>query len=164
MVLKNHFNCKIKLSKQWYNGTTGIAPVDDAIEKAFRFGYLHHIERLMIIANYMTLSSIDPKEMFRWFTEFSLDSYDWVMEYNIYVMGSYSDGGNFTTKPYISSSNYILKMSDYPGGKASEDWSKIWDLKFWQFMKKYSAKMKKINRLGMLVKHADKNIKKLKNS
>lgn len=158
---KNYFNARKKLSKSWYTGNVGVVPVDDVIEKAFRFGYLHHIERLMVIANYMTLNSIYPGDMFKWFTEFSLDSYDWVMEYNIYAMGSYADGGNFTTKPYVSSSNYIIKMSDYPGGKESEDWRNEWDLKFWKFMKTHSKKMKKVNRLGMLVKHADKNIKKL---
>ena len=158
---KNYFNARKKLGKSWYTGNVGVVPVDDVIEKGFRFGYLHHIERLMVIANYMTLNSIYPGDMFKWFTEFSLDSYDWVMEYNIYAMGSYADGGNFTTKPYVSSSNYIIKISDYPGGKESEDWCNEWDIKFWKFMKKHSAKMKKVNRLGMLVKHADKNIKKL---
>ena len=158
---KNYFNARKKLGKSWYTGNVGVIPVDDVIEKGFRFGYLHHIERLMVIANYMTLNSIYPGDMFKWFTEFSLDSYDWVMEYNIYAMGSYADGGNFTTKPYVSSSNYIIKMSDYPGGKESEDWCNKWDIKFWKFMKKHSAKMKRVNRLGMLVKHADKNIKKL---
>lgn len=158
---KNYFNAHSQLTKSWYDGTTQIVPVDNAIEKAFRFGYLHHIERLMIIANWMVLQSIDPKDMFKWFTEFSLDSYDWVMEYNVFAMGSYSDGGNFTTKPYISSSNYIFKMSDYPSGQVSDVWSKVWDLAFWKFMKKHSKKIKKINRLSMLVKLADSNIKKL---
>lgn len=157
---KNHFNAKSKLSKSWYSGTTDIAPVDDAIEKGFKFGYLHHIERLMVIANYMTLISIDPKEMFKWFTEFALDSYDWVMEYNVYVMGSYSDGGHFTSKPYISSSNYIIKMSDY-SKNMDRDWIDTWNLKFWQFIKKHSSKIKKINRLNMLIKYADNNIKKI---
>jgi deoxyribodipyrimidine photolyase-related protein len=167
---KNYFRSNNKLDRSWYTGSTDIKPVDDAIEKAFRFGYLHHIERLMIISNFMVLSSINPVEMFKWFTEFSLDSYDWVMEYNIYVMGSYSDGGNFTTKPYISSSNYIMKMSDYqiPGNQEVDTidskltWVDTWDLMFWQFMKKHKKKIKKINRLSMLLKYADKNIKKIK--
>jgi deoxyribodipyrimidine photolyase-related protein len=158
---KNFFSANKKLNKSWYGATTNILPVDDCIEKAFKFGYLHHIERLMVISNFMTISSIHPKEMFRWFTEFSLDSYDWVMEYNIYVMASYSDGGNFTTKPYISSSNYIFKMSDYQNNSLNKEWANKWDLLFWKFMKRHKTKIKKINRLSMLLKYADSNIKKL---
>lgn len=157
---KNHFNCKNKLNKSWYNATTNIKPIDNAIFKAFSFGYLHHIERLMVISNYMLLCEIHPKEVFKWFTEFSLDSYDWVMEFNIYSMATYSDGGLMTTKPYISSSNYILKMSNYNKNK-NEQWIHKWDKKFWTFMKKHKNKIKKIYRLNMLLKYADKNIQKL---
>ena len=111
----NFFNATKKLDKSWYSGTTGIIPVDNCIKKAFKYGYLHHIERLMVISNYMVLFGISPKEMCKWFTEFSLDAYDWVMEFNIYCMASYC--GKYTSKPYISSSNYILKMSTYKKDK-----------------------------------------------
>jgi deoxyribodipyrimidine photolyase-related protein len=157
-INKNFFNSKKKLGKAWYAGTTGIVPIDISIHKAFKYGYLHHIERLMLVANYMTLSEINPRDVFKWFTEFSLDSYDWVMEYNVYCMGTYSDGGVFTSKPYISSSNYILKMSNYD---KSEEWTDKWDLRFWKFMKKHKAKIKKMYMLSSILKHADKNIKKL---
>lgn len=153
---KNYFNSRKSLKIDWYNGTTKLAPVNLCIEKAFRFGYLHHIERLMIMANSMVLANIHPKEMYRWFTEFSLDSYDWVMEYNIYSMGTYSDGGVFTSKPYISSSNYIIKMSNYT---KNNNWYVIWDKMFWMFMKKHREKIKKIQRLSMLLKHVDKKLK-----
>lgn len=150
----NFFSAKSKLDSKFYTATTNIYPVDDCISKAFRYGYLHHIERLMIVSNYMTLKSIHPKQMFKWFTEFSLDSYDWVMEFNIYVMASYADGGHFTSKPYISSSNYILKMSNY----AKNDWSEKWDKLFWGFLLKHKSKIKKINRLSMLLKHAKSRV------
>jgi deoxyribodipyrimidine photolyase-related protein len=153
---KNHFNNNKKLTKMWYNSTTNIEPVDMCIEKAFKYGYLHHIERLMIMANIMNISNIHPKEMYKWFMEFALDSYDWVMEYNIYSMGTYSDGGNFTTKPYISSSNYVLKMSNFK--KTESNWTEKWNILFWKFMKKNKAKIKKIPRLSMLLKHISKHI------
>jgi len=155
---KNFFNAKNKLNKSWYTAKTDIEPIDDCIEKAFKYGYLHHIERLMVVGNYMTLTQIDPLQMYKWFMEFALDSYDWVMEYNIYCMASYSDGGKFTTKPYISTSNYLIKMSNYE----NDEWSKEWDHLFWVFMKKHQTKMKKIGRLANLVKYADGHIAEYK--
>jgi len=147
---KNYFKATKSLSVKWYNATTGFQPVDDCIKKAFKYGYLHHIERLMIVANHMTLCGINPKKMYVWFMEFALDSYDWVMEYNIYCMASYSDGGATTTKPYISSSNYILRMSNYP---KKSDWIEGWDELFWAFIKKHKEKIKKIYRLSALTKY-----------
>lgn len=149
IVGKNFFDAKNKLDDSWYTGTTGILPVDDCIKKAFSTGYLHHIERLMIIANIMTLKEIEPLQVYKWFTEFSLDSYDWVMCYNIYCMATYSTG-TYVTKPYISSSNYVLKMSNY---KKDNDWNVVWDNLFWGFLKKHKKKIKKISRLAMLLKY-----------
>ncbi|VBB18059.1 cryptochrome/photolyase family protein [Yasminevirus sp. GU-2018] len=169
---KNYFSAKKQIGDEWYDGTTNYLPLDQCIRKAFKFGYLHHIERLMIVANYMTLAGVAPKEMYRWFTEFSLDSYDWVMEYNVYCMGSYADGGQFTSKPYISTSKYILSMSNYnKDGTAKNDndtessteqtdvedtWTTRWDKLFWGFLDKHKTKIKKIGRLSMLLKYASK--------
>lgn len=104
----NFFNHQGKLTKDWYEGTTGILPVDDAIKKANKYGYCHHIERLMILSNIMLLSEIHPQEVHRWFMEMFIDSADWVMGPNVYGMGQFSDGGLFATKPYISGSNYKI--------------------------------------------------------
>lgn len=162
-INKNYFRVNNKLSAKWYEGKTKNVVVDNCIKKAFRYGYLHHIERLMIMANYMVLSNIHPREMYKWFMEFALDSYDWVMEYNVYSMATYSDGGNFTTKPYISSSAYILKMSNYKKSDDNDDWINDWNYRFWSFMNKHKTKIKKIPRLSMLLKHVKKGLSKAKN-
>ena len=109
----NYFGNRKKLDKSWYNGTLGIPPVDDAIVRGIETGYLHHILRLMVVGNYMNLSGISPDEGFRWFMEFSCDSYEWVMHQNVLEMVFFVSGGKTMRKPYISSSNYILKMSNY---------------------------------------------------
>ena len=80
------FNFTNQLKKEWYDGTTGVLPIDKTIRKAFDTAYLHHIERLMILGNYMVLNKIDSKEAFKWFMEFSIDSYEWVMLQNVYDM------------------------------------------------------------------------------
>ena len=55
-VTSNYFGNNRKLNKKWYDGSTGIKPIDDTIKKAFTNGYLHHIERLMVMLNFMVLS------------------------------------------------------------------------------------------------------------
>lgn len=135
---KSYFPYTInKLSKEWYNGTTGIKPIDVCINNAFNNGYLHHIERLMVVGNFMVLSNINPKAGHQWFMEFSCDSYEWVMAQNVYDMVFFVSGGKTMRRPYISSSNYVLKMSNYK----KEDWCDIWDEKYNTFLKKNKQKL-----------------------
>lgn len=134
---KNYFGNRNKLTKEWYTGDTKIEPIDDAIKDGFNTGYLHHIIRLMVVGNYMNLSGISPKEGFKWFMEFSIDSYEWVMYQNVYEMVFCISGGETMKKPYISSSNYILKMSKYKKG----EWSDKWDKKFRDFIIKNKKKL-----------------------
>jgi len=134
---KNYFGNRKKLDEKWYNGSLEIEPIDDCIIKAFDTGYLHHIERLMVMGNFMNLSGISPKEGFRWFMEFSCDSYEWVMHQNVYEMVFFISGGDTMRRPYISSSNYILKMSDYKKG----EWSVEWDKLYHTFLEKNREKL-----------------------
>jgi deoxyribodipyrimidine photolyase-related protein len=148
----NHLNHTNKLPDSWYKGTTGIEPVDQTIKKVLLFAYCHHIERLMIIGNFMLLLKIDPNQVYQWFMDLFIDSYDWVMVPNVYAMSQFSDGGTITTKPYFSSSNYILKMSDYGSG----DWCKIWDDLFYNFLNDHRSVIAKNPRLSILLKNLDK--------
>ena len=130
---QNYFKHYTKLSKKWYNGSLGVYPVDKTIIKAFDKAYLHHIERLMIMGNFMLLSEIRKEDGFKWFMEFAIDSYEWVMYQNVYDMVFYSTGGKTSYKPYISSSKYILKMSDYTN---INNWTIKWDNIYRSFRKK----------------------------
>lgn len=162
----NYFNNTNKLNDNWYKGTINILPVDNCITYAFNYGYLHHILRLMIMCNFMNLCMIHPHEVFKWFMEFSLDSYEWVMYCNVYSMGLWSDGGIAMRKPYIASDNYINKMSNYNN---KEKWNNIWYSLFYNFIYQKSDKLKKTYYVN-LVKYWDKkdnseqnNIKKTAN-
>ena len=77
----NFWNHKRKLKKCWYDGSTGILPVDDAIKKALRLGYNHHIERLMVLSNFMLLCEISPKEVYRWGDFCHQTIYKWIQLY-----------------------------------------------------------------------------------
>ena len=141
-----------KLTTDWYEGTTGIAPLDDAIKDCIKYGYTHHIPRLMIICNIMNLSKIDPNEIYKWFMEMFVDSSDWVMVPNVYGMGTFADGGIFATKPYSCGSNYILKMSNYK----KDEWCDIVDGLYWMFMSDNITFFKSNPRLAILVKSLER--------
>lgn len=132
LTTKSYFKLKKRMGKEWYSGTTNILPVDMCIKKAFDTGYLHHIERLMIMGNAMLLNGIQPNDGHRWFMEFAIDSYEWVMLQNVYDMVFFCGGGLTSYKPYITSSNYILKMSNYSNDK--NDWVNNWNSKYESFL------------------------------
>tara|TARA_B100000482_G_scaffold33046_1_gene21016 strand:- start:1184 stop:2653 length:1470 start_codon:yes stop_codon:yes gene_type:complete len=149
---KNFWNFSRKIPSSFYSATTGIDPIDDTINKINKSGYANHIERLMIIGNFMLLCEFDPNEVYRWFMELFIDSYDWVMVPNVYGMSQFGDGGLMSTKPYISGSSYILKMSNYKRG----DWCMIWDSLFWNFIDKQREFFLTNPRMRMLVSSFDR--------
>tara|TARA_E500000178_G_scaffold356542_1_gene435316 strand:- start:49371 stop:50864 length:1494 start_codon:yes stop_codon:yes gene_type:complete len=142
------------LKDSWYTGNTGIAPLDDAIKFSIKYGYTHHINRLMVIGNTMNLSGINPKEIYKWFMEMYVDSSDWVMTPNVFGMATFADGGLMATKPYVCGSNYILKMSDYKKG----DWCDVIDGLYWKFIENNQDFFKGNPRLSIMIR-ALKNLK-----
>lgn len=148
----NYWKFNRKIPRNFWTGETGIPPIDITIKKVLETGYCHHIERLMVLGNFMLLCEFDPDEVYRWFMEMFIDAYDWVMVPNVYGMTQFADGGLMTTKPYISGSNYLMKMSDYEKG----DWQAVWDGLFWRFMHVHREFFLQNPRLGMLVNMFDK--------
>ena len=148
----NFFNHKRKMKKTWYNGNTGLDPLDHAIINAKDYGWSHHIERLMILANIMNLCEINPKQVYRWFMEMFVDSSDWVMAPNVYGMGLFSDGGIFATKPYICGSSYFQKMMHFKKGP----WCDVMDGLYWKFIDRHKKFFLKNPRLAMMVRISEK--------
>jgi len=148
----NFWSFDKKIPASFYDGTTGIHPIDQTIKKVLQTGYCHHIERLMVLGNFMLLCEFDPDEVYRWFMELFIDAYDWVMVTNVYGMSQFADGGLMASKPYISSSNYLMKMSNYKKG----EWQNAWDGLFWRFMHKQRDFFLSNPRLSMLVRMFDK--------
>lgn len=141
-----------ELTDSWYDGSTGITPLDDTISTVRKLGWAHHIPRLMVLGNLMTLCEIRPQSAHRWFMEMFVDSSEWVMGPNVYGMALFSDGGLFATKPYICGSNYLRKMSDYPKG----DWCDIVDGLYWRFIDKHRDFFAGNPRLALMPKALDR--------
>lgn len=148
----NSFQHERKMTIDWYRGTTGIPPVDDIIKKILTRSYTHEVERVMVLGNIMFLCEFHPDEVYRWFMEMFIDSYDWAVVPRVYGV---SQGAAFTqlgTTPAISSSNFILNMSHYEKGV----WSDVWDGLYWRGIEKHRDKFASHPDFKMAVSQLDK--------
>jgi deoxyribodipyrimidine photolyase-related protein len=143
----NYYENHNKLTQAWYEGKLGIAPIDDTIKMGYKYGYLHHILRLMYMSNFMNLCRIHPDEMYKWFMSFPMDSYDWVMVQNVYSMGAGSKLN--MTKPYITTGNYIVKMSNYPEDRK---WMEVWNALYYCFLEDNMDKLMAFPRVGGIMR------------
>ncbi len=128
-------------------------PLADAFVRLERYGYSHHIERLMLFGNYMLLADYDPRQVYDWFMTMYVDAYEWVMVPNVIGMSQYADGGldhgGFASKPYISGSNYLQKMGRWwPSGVAAKD--SAWTTMYWAFLERHQALLETNHRLRPL--------------
>lgn len=152
MRTTNHWRHHRAMPECFYDGSTGIDPIDDTIRRILKTGYCHHIERLMVLGGFMFLCEIDPDDVYLWFMEMFIDSYDWVMVTNVYGMSQDAAGGVITTKPYFSGSSYIRKMSHYPRGP----WCEVWDGLYWRWIWNHADELSKNSRWAMMCSMAKK--------
>ncbi len=152
MRTSNFWDHRRPLPKGFWSGTTGILPVDETLRKVKRFAYGHHIERLMVLGNFLLLCETDPTEIYRWFMSFFIDAYDWVMVPNVYAMSQFTGGGLITTKPYFCASGYILRMSHWEKGP----WCDLLDGLFWRFVRLHRGYLRKNARLGPMTANLDR--------
>ncbi|MFO0943717.1 MAG: cryptochrome/photolyase family protein [Pirellulales bacterium] len=148
----NFWNHTRPIPAAFYDGSTGIEPVDTVIHRTLDHAYCHHIERLMILGNFMLLCELKPNDIYQWFMELFIDAYDWVMVPNVYGMSQFADGGMITTKPYISGSSYVLKMSNFKKGS----WCEVWDGLYWRFIHNHRDFFSRNPRMSVMVAQCNK--------
>ncbi len=114
---RNHFGASRPLP-DWLEqlGGSGMSCLDTVLGELAANGYAHHIQRLMVLANYGLIAGLDPQAFTAWFHRMFIDGYDWVMQTNVLGMGLFADGGLLASKPYAASGNYINRMSTYCKG------------------------------------------------
>lgn len=159
MRTRNRLEHGRPLGPGWWTGETGLAPVDHVVGRVLEHGYAHHIERLMVLGNAMSLMRIDPDAAYEWFMEMFVDAYDWVMVPNVYAMSQFAAGEAITTKPYVSGSNYLRKMSDYATRATTErwggEWQEAWDGLYWTFVRDHREVFERNARSGFAVRTYD---------
>jgi deoxyribodipyrimidine photolyase-related protein len=109
----NGLQAKRPLPRFFHTGETQLNCLSTVLKEVHQKGFNHHIQRLMILGNFLLIAEIDPQEALRWFNEMYIDAHDWVMAANLLGMALHADGGFMATKPYAASGAYVSKMSNY---------------------------------------------------
>jgi deoxyribodipyrimidine photolyase-related protein len=141
------------LPKAFWGQPSGLKCLDQVVSEVWRDGWSHHITRLMILSNLATLLDLSPRQLTDWFWVAYIDAYEWVVEPNVLGMGSYATGPLMTTKPYVSGSAYIDRMSDYcqhcqfhPKNSCPiTSW-------YWAFLGRHHERLKNNQRMSIVLK------------
>ncbi len=112
----NFFEHKRKLPAWYWTGETHMNCMRDTVGQTLKYGYAHHIQRLMVTGIFGLLAEVTPHEIEDWYLAVYIDAVDWVELPNVAGMAIYANGGRFTSKPYIASGQYIKRMSNYCTG------------------------------------------------
>ena len=159
----NHFQASRPLPA-WLEqlGCSGMACMDTVLAELKATGYAHHIQRLMVLANYGLLAGLDPQALTTWFHRQFIDGHDWVMQTNVIGMGLFADGGRLASKPYAASGNYINRMSTYCKGcrfnvkqRSGTDACPFNSL-YWDFLARHAEQLRANPRMALVIKQLDR--------
>ncbi len=159
---RNVLNHQRKLPWFYWGGETDMNCIAHAVAETRDEAYAHHIQRLMVTGNFALLAGIDPAEVHEWYLAVYADAYEWVEAPNVIGMSQFADGGIVGSKPYISSGNYIAKMSDYCGGCAYDVKQKTgegacpFNLLYWAFMERHRERFEKNPRMAQMYRTWDR--------
>jgi len=154
---ENQLNHRRKLPDFYWTGRTKMNCMKQAIDQSLDYSYAHHIQRLMITGNFALMANINPSEVDDWYLGIYIDAIQWVELPNTRGMSQFADGGLVATKPYVSSANYIHKMSNYCGNcyysRTSKTGEKAcpFNSLYWNFIDLHLEKWEKNQRMSMMV-------------
>ncbi len=155
----NALNHQRALPAFYWDGQTDMACVRDAMQNVLQHGYTHHIQRLMVLGNLALLLGVHPLTFHQWHMAMYLDAIDWVSLPNTLGMSQYGDGGVVGTKPYVSTGQYIHKMSNYCGRCVYDYRDKTGDRAcpfstlYWHFLDRHSAAFERNPRMALTMKN-----------
>ncbi|WP_099827390.1 cryptochrome/photolyase family protein [Oceaniglobus indicus] len=153
---RNALNHQRKLPAMFWGGETRMHCVARTVAQTRAEAYAHHIQRLMITGNFALLAGIDPHEVHEWYLAVYADAYEWVEAPNVIGMSQFADGGIVGSKPYVSSGNYIAKMSDYCKSCAYKVKDKTgenacpFNLLYWAFLDRHRDRFVKNPRMSQM--------------
>jgi deoxyribodipyrimidine photolyase-related protein len=146
----------------YWGGETRMNCVAQAVDQTKEEAYAHHIQRLMVTGNFALLAGVDPRQVHEWYLAVYADAFEWVEAPNVIGMSQFADGGIIASKPYISSGNYIAKMSDYCTTCAYSVKQKTgkgacpFNLLYWDFLIRHRDRFGRNPRMGPVYRTWDK--------
>ncbi|WP_435262540.1 cryptochrome/photolyase family protein [Tenacibaculum sp. nBUS_03] len=152
----NFFGHQNALPDFFWTGKTKMNCVKNCLKNSLDNSYAHHIQRLMVLGNLALLLEVDPEEVDKWYLGVYIDAVEWVQLPNTRGMSQYADGGLIATKPYVSSANYIDKMSNYCSDCSYDKKDKIstkacpFNSLYWNFLATKQEELKKNRRMFMM--------------
>lgn len=161
-VESNHFDHHRDLPAWFWDGNTHMNCLRHAITQSLEHAHAHHIQRLMVIGNFALLAGLDPQQVHRWYLGIYIDAFEWVEIPNTLGMSQFADGGLLATKPYVSSANYIHKMSDYCGScryrrdERTSERACPFNALYWDFLARNRQKFDSNPRLSMILRQLDR--------
>ncbi|WP_101066058.1 cryptochrome/photolyase family protein [Roseovarius salinarum] len=150
------------LPAMYWGAPTGMACMAQAVAQTRDDGYAHHIQRLMVTGNFALLAGVDPAQVHEWYLSVYADAVEWVEAPNTLGMSQVADGGVVASKPYVSSGNYIDRMSDYCGGCAYAVKEKTgaracpFNLLYWHFLHRHRQRFETNPRMAQMYRTWDR--------
>ncbi|MFB9149722.1 cryptochrome/photolyase family protein [Roseovarius ramblicola] len=161
-VRRNALGHDRALPAMYWGGATHMNCVAQAVEQTREEAYAHHIQRLMVTGNFALLAGIDPGAVHDWYLAVYADAFEWVEAPNVIGMSQVADGGIVASKPYVSSGNYIAKMSDYCGSCAYSVKDRTgenacpFNLLYWDFLIRHRDRFGRNPRMGPVYRTWDR--------
>ena len=158
----NGLNHQRNLPAFYWSGKTRMNCLKHAISQSLEHAYAHHIQRLMVTGNFALLAGIHPDKVDEWYLGIYIDAIEWVEITNARGMSQFADGGTFATKPYVSSANYINKMSNYCPPCHYNHKEKVKDTPcpfnslYWHFLDRHRSTFAENQRMRMMYSLLDK--------
>lgn len=155
---KNALDHTAPLPDWYWTGKTEMNCLRHAVGQSLEYGYAHHIQRLMVTGNFALLLGVHPDDVDAWYLGVYIDAIEWVEITNTRGMSQFADGGIVGTKPYVSSANYIDKMSDYCAScrydksKRHGENACPFNSLYWDFYHRHREKFAKNPRIAIMYK------------
>jgi len=158
----NFFDHQAPLPDYYWSADTRMNCIRHAVAQSLKHAYAHHIQRLMITGNFALLAGVHPDAVDAWYLGIYIDAIQWVEIVNTRGMSQFADGGIVATKPYISSANYIHRMSDYceachyAAARKSGDKACPFNSLYWDFLHRHRGRLEKNPRVAMMYRTLDR--------
>ena len=161
-VSRNGLGHSRDLPGMFWGKKTWMACIEDAVGQTEQEAYAHHIQRLMVTGNFALLAGIDPYQIHEWYLAVYADAFEWVEAPNVIGMSQFADGGIVASKPYVSSGNYIDKMSNYCKSCSYKVKVKTgpdacpFNVLYWQFLLRHEDKFRGNPRMAQMYRVWDR--------